>query len=233
MAKILTTSATNYYLEELIKKAEKHLVLISPYLKVNDRMRELLEDKNREQLAIRVIYGKKHQPQEIAWLKDLSSVKVGFCKNLHAKCYLSEKLCIITSLNLYAFSQINNNEMGVLISRDEDPDLYHDASTEAKRILRISKAAKFSAHNQPATTNETPSQLGESDGKLSSSKLAKKLGISTNDLLNHMVEHGLLELQEGKHRLTAEGTSNGGEYRASSRFGPYFLWPENVFEMPS
>lgn len=78
MAKFLTTSAANYYLEELIKKAQKHLVLISPYLKVNDRMRELLEDKNREQLAIRVIYGKKHQSQEIAWLKDLSSVKVGF-----------------------------------------------------------------------------------------------------------------------------------------------------------
>jgi hypothetical protein len=80
MARFLTTSATNYYLEELIKNADKCLVLISPYIKVNDRMRELIEDKNREQIAIRVVYGKKHQPEEISWLKNLSSAKVRYCK---------------------------------------------------------------------------------------------------------------------------------------------------------
>ncbi len=34
-------------------------------------------------------------------------------QNLHAKCYLNEKAAIITSMNLYDFSQVNNNEMGV------------------------------------------------------------------------------------------------------------------------
>ena len=38
MAKFLNTSATNYYLEELIKGASDRLILISPFLKLNDPM---------------------------------------------------------------------------------------------------------------------------------------------------------------------------------------------------
>jgi hypothetical protein len=44
MAKFLNTSATNYFLEEMIKSASDRLILISPFLKLNDRMKELLAD---------------------------------------------------------------------------------------------------------------------------------------------------------------------------------------------
>lgn len=47
MSKFLNTSATTYYLEELIKNARERLYLISPYLKLNDRIKELLEDKDQ------------------------------------------------------------------------------------------------------------------------------------------------------------------------------------------
>ena len=47
MAKFLHTSATNYFLEEMIEGASDRLILISPFLKLNDRMKELLADKNR------------------------------------------------------------------------------------------------------------------------------------------------------------------------------------------
>ena len=40
------TSATHYFLEEMIKGASDRLILISPLLKLNDRMKELLADKN-------------------------------------------------------------------------------------------------------------------------------------------------------------------------------------------
>jgi len=44
MAKFLTTSATSYHLEELVKNASEKVILISPFLKLNDRIKELLED---------------------------------------------------------------------------------------------------------------------------------------------------------------------------------------------
>ena len=87
-------------------------------------MKELLADKNRLKIDVRIVYGKSElQPQEIEWLRGLTFVRTSFCKNLHAKCYLSETMCIITSLNLYEFSQVNNNEMGILIERAEDAAL--------------------------------------------------------------------------------------------------------------
>lgn len=145
MAKFLNTSATTYYLEEIIKHARSHLYLISPYLKFNDRIKELLEDKNRMKIDIRIVYGKSElQPVEANWLKTLDFVRTSYCQNLHAKCYLSEAACIITSLNLYEFSQINNNEMGILLTRKDDTTVYNEAYIEAQRIIRISEEVKIS-----------------------------------------------------------------------------------------
>ena len=55
MAKFLNTSGTTYYLEELIKNAQERLYLISPYLKLNDRVKELLEDKDRMKSDVRIV----------------------------------------------------------------------------------------------------------------------------------------------------------------------------------
>lgn len=237
MAKFLNTSATNYFLEELIKDAKDRLILISPYLKLNDRVRELLADKNRLKIDVRMVYGKSElQPAEISWLREQTYVRTSFCKNLHAKCYLNEELCIVTSLNLYEFSQVNNNEMGILIRRSDDPELYRDAYEEAQRIIRISDEVRISLErvanmDVPAEKSESGSQ-GEAEGesgeagKVTSSKLARKLGLKTNELLDKLVAAGHLEMKDGKHHLTEAGKSAGGEFRLSPRFGPYFLWPE-------
>lgn len=227
MAKFLNTSATNYFLEELIKDAKDRLILISPFLKLNDRMKELLADKNRLKIDVRIVYGKSElQPEEINWLKELTYIRTSFCKNLHAKCYLNEELCIITSLNLYEFSQVNNNEMGVLMRRSEDADLYKDAYEEAQRIIRISEEVRISLE-RVSTDTEAKSETDEPSDKLTSSKLAQKFGIKTNEFIEKLVSAGHLELKDGKHYLTAKGKEIGGEFRMSPKFGPYFLWPQN------
>ncbi|SFL61532.1 hypothetical protein [Nitrosomonas communis] len=69
MAKFLNTSATNYFLEELIKSARDRLILISPFLRLNDRIKELLEDKNRLKIDVRIVYGKSElQPVKLVGL---------------------------------------------------------------------------------------------------------------------------------------------------------------------
>lgn len=234
MAKFLNTSATNYFLEELIKTANDRLILISPFLKLNDRIKELLEDKNRLKIDVRIIYGKNElQNDEINWLSGLTYVRTSFCKNLHAKCYLNEKGCIITSLNLYEFSQVNNNEMGVAISRSEDPKLYRETYEEAQRIIRISdevrislekitpnakKIEKKEAKNSKATVQQS---------KLTTSKLAKKLGKTTSQLIEVLLSNGYLEMDGEKEVLTEKGKQSGGESK-KGRFGAYFLWDENL-----
>ena len=223
MAKFLNTSGTNYYLEELIKNASDRLILISPFLKLNDRIKELLEDKNRLKIDVRIVYGKSElHPEEINWLKELNFVRTSFCKNLHAKAYINEESCIITSLNLYEFSQINNNEMGVFIDRNTDSEMYRDTYEEAQRIIRISDEVRISLEKI-----KSPSTVDQSE-KLTSSKLAKKHGIKTPELLIKLVEFGYLSADGDKHTLTPKGEKMGGEYISKARFGGYFLWPENI-----
>ncbi|NOQ35046.1 MAG: DNA repair protein [Methylococcaceae bacterium] len=235
MAKFLNTTGTNYYLEELIKNTQDKLILISPFLKLNDRLKELLADKNRLKIDIRIVYGKNElQHEEINWLNELSFIRTSFCKNLHAKCYINENEAIITSLNLYEFSQVNNNEMGILISRSDDAQLYKDAYEEAQRIIRISDEIRISMEKispKPSTpktsTPKTNSEKSKPNSKLTTSKLAKKLGKKTDELLEVLVNHNYLEFSDDKHRLTSKGKQAGGEYK-TGRFGEYFLWADDL-----
>lgn len=233
MAKFLNTSATNFFLEELIKNAKERLILISPYLRLNDRIKELLEDKDRLKIDVRIVYGKSDlHPEEIKWIQKLDYVRLSFCKNLHAKCYLNESECIISSLNLYEFSQVNNNEMGISVRKYEDDEVFKDAYEEAQRIIRISEEVRISldevkAESVPSDTTENE-QEGSHFTKLTTSKLAAKHKIKTADLLEKLVDKGWLKLNENdKHFLTDQGKSIGGEYRPS-QYGGYFLWNENT-----
>ena len=94
-------------------------------------------------IDIRVVYGKNElQPTESTWLQDLNSVHTTFVQNLHAKCYLNEKEAIITSMNFYEFSQVNNEEMGILVSREDDQALYEEIEEDARRLIRKGEEVK-------------------------------------------------------------------------------------------
>jgi phosphatidylserine/phosphatidylglycerophosphate/cardiolipin synthase-like enzyme len=228
MARFLNTSATNYFLEELIKNARDRLILISPYLKLNARIKELLEDKNRLKIDVRIVYGKSElQPEEINWLKDLTFIRTSFCQNLHAKCYLNEELCIVTSMNLYEFSQVNNNEMGILIHRAEDAELYRDTFEEAQRIIRISEEVRISLEKVSAEA-AAKTETDEVTGKLTTSKLAAKLSLKTPQLIEKLTASGYLEERNQRPYLTAKGKEAGGEFRMSPKYGAYFIWPESL-----
>ena len=143
MVKFLTTTGVSHQLEEIIKNANDRLILISPYLRMNRRIKDLLVDQDRMKRDIRLVYRNRElQPEESDWLESMPSIRTSYCESLHAKCYLNEREALITSMNLYEFSQVNNDEMGILVSFDEDPDLYKEISAEAMRIVRTSEEVR-------------------------------------------------------------------------------------------
>lgn len=230
MAKFLNTSAANYYLEEIIRLARDRLVLISPVLKLSDRVKELLADKNQRKIEVHLAYEKNDlDPEEINWLRALSFIRTSFCRHLHARCYLNEQFCIVSSLSLHELSHAKSNEIGVLISRDDDEELFQSLSDEADRIIRISDEVRMSFEKVRWMSEEnSPNAADEQEGagKLSTSRLAKKLGLKTQELTDHLVHLGAIEISEGRKQITPLGRRLGGELRVSARFGPYFLWPE-------
>ena len=139
MAQFLKTKDVSSCLEDIIKYASEYLVIISPYLKFNDRIKKLLEINNIE---INVLYRKdkdsKLDPDEKKWLDSVEHIETRFLNKLHAKCYLNEEYALLTSMNLLESSE-GNHEMGILVSIDEDEDLYWDILDESDLLLKISK----------------------------------------------------------------------------------------------
>ena len=157
MVELLTTAEVSARLEKIIKEANDRLILISPYIKVSKRIRELIQEQDRQKIDVRFVYGKKEtDPSEKQWLKSMSSVRTSFYENLHAKCYLNEDSALLTSMNLHESSQVNNYEMGVYVSRAEDPELYEFLLNEAKYLLTNSDPPVIDINTNSSAPNQTP-----------------------------------------------------------------------------
>ncbi len=131
MAKFYTTKSISRHLKNIIEDAKEELILISPYIKADDETEKLIGDKKRS-IRINVVYGKRElNSREKRFLEDLS-IRTTFRENLHAKCYLNESEALITSMNLYEYSMYNNDEMGILVSKEEDGVLYDAIYGQAK-----------------------------------------------------------------------------------------------------
>jgi phosphatidylserine/phosphatidylglycerophosphate/cardiolipin synthase-like enzyme len=146
MAKFLTTKQISSQLEELIQEADKVLYLVSPYLKLSKDFQELINSRNKNEKKTIIIYGKYElTPEQLKFLTGLRHVYLKFHENLHAKCYINDTKLIITSLNFYEYSMINNKEIGVLYdtSNSADQEIYTKAFEHIKFIEENSNDKPF------------------------------------------------------------------------------------------
>lgn len=118
---LLETTAQSHEIEKIIIESNLFTIIVSPYLKINKRLKPKLSycfEKNKENL---IIYRENQlSNEEKLWFESFKNVKLISIKNLHAKCYLNEKTALITSMNLYDYSQINNHEIGIKITIDKN-----------------------------------------------------------------------------------------------------------------
>ena len=125
MAELCTRKRCVSEIEDIVKGAKEKIVLVSPYIKADEDIVERLKRKI-EEVEVVIIYGKdKDQPQAKSLLEARGVTKI-FVKDLHSKCYLNENKALVTSMNLYEYSQNNNEEMGVLVTKKADEELYED-----------------------------------------------------------------------------------------------------------
>ncbi|MBO7055608.1 MAG: hypothetical protein J6W37_09525 [Bacteroidales bacterium] len=122
MSKYLDTQSISSELMNLIKEAREKIILVTYSLQVNPQIQERLKTKSvNGRVSIEIYYGNTTlKPTECEWLKEIDGLRIFQKKNLHAKCYLNENKAIISSMNLYDYSQNNNIEMGVLIDRNDN-----------------------------------------------------------------------------------------------------------------
>ncbi len=136
MAKFLTTIRAQAEIEDIIMKADKELVLISPYIKIRDDLMERFKHLDNKNIRIILVcQGEKLKSEERMKLSDLEHLELRSLNDLHAKCFYNQESMVITSLNLYDSSFGDNKEMGVLLTLKEDHDVFVDARREANFIV--------------------------------------------------------------------------------------------------
>lgn len=143
MAKFLTTAGISSEITNIIRDAESQITLITPYLKLSDKLFERLKDADRRSKKIKLVYGKDElKPDEKSKLDQLNNLLLYFSKDLHAKCYYNEELMVIASMNLHEYSEQNNWEIGLLINKEEDNKLFDEALKEIEIIINSAKPIK-------------------------------------------------------------------------------------------
>ena len=237
MAKFLNTTGVSYHLEELIKTTKDRLILISPYLQFHKRVKDHLENLNIQKRDIRIIYREnKLQVEESNWLESQIGIRTSLCNSLHAKCYLNENEAIVTSMNLYSFSQQNNDEMGIHVTKENDADLYNDIYDEVQRLLTISEEIRVSVKKvdkeiekkSEKTVEKVQENMDLSNSKLLTTKeLSQLTGLSSLKVNSWFTENKLMYKKEEDWITTKKGKELGGIEKAG-QYGKFVIWPEGI-----
>lgn len=131
MAKFITTTEISYSIEQSLKNANEFIIWVTPYVQIHSRLQTLVEKKMRESTISMAVICREKELSIIAknWFLD-NGIKLYFNDSLHAKCYLNENTVILTSMNLYHYSMVNNIEFGMLITKEDDYENYFSVFTE-------------------------------------------------------------------------------------------------------
>jgi|SRR5690554_39605 len=148
MAKFITGNKLNSELEEIFENAEFELILISPYIKLHERYISSLKSKmDKDNLKIILVFGKNEEDMsksmkqaDFDFFKEFPNIEIRYEKRLHAKYFANEEKAILTSMNLYSYSQDNNIEFGVLTegtreALDKDAWEYFNRVIEQSELL--------------------------------------------------------------------------------------------------
>lgn len=235
MAKFLDTQGVSYYLGKLIDNAEQRLYLISPYLQLNNQLKIALEDRAKFRIDIIMIYGKVADlnPKDSEWLENIDDIKLLFHQDLHTKCYINEKEAIVTSMNLYMYSQQNNVEMGIYVSKADDQELYKQILNEADKIKRGSEhrtisVQKVSDKESQKRKKEKPLKESNTNSKLVTTKeLSQLTGLSSRKVNSWLIDEKLMYKKDDDWVTTKRGKEIGG-IEKSGQYGQFIIWPEEI-----
>ena len=157
---IIGTIEISHAIESLIQESTRFLIFVSPYLKITDRIKSKLSMNLSKIDNCYFIFRKNEiKTSEKNWLELHQNIHLIEVKNLHAKLYLNENRCLLTSMNFYEYSQINNFEIGVLFNRKVEEDNFQEVIEQIKLMTRLSE-------NNTTIQNELDKLTDYSTGRL-------------------------------------------------------------------
>jgi len=172
MASFHQGNSLNNEIEKIFEDAKDFIIIISPFIKLHDRLKSTLRSKKDfDQLAIIVVFGKNEDnlsksisEYDLNFFTAFPNIEIRYEKRLHAKYYANEFKSLLSSMNLYSYSQDNNIEAGILFERtligsnklDNDAYKYFDTVIKDSELL-FKKSPQYSTSLMGLKTSYTES----------------------------------------------------------------------------
>ncbi|GGB84473.1 hypothetical protein GCM10007424_25640 [Flavobacterium suaedae] len=127
MSKFLTGKELEEAIYDIIWDAKQKLLIVSPYIKLDDYFKKLFDKhENNPNIHLMLVFGKNEtevrksmNKEDFEYFQKFPNVTIIHVPHLHAKYYGNEYSGMITSINLYDYSFLNNIEFGVYNSSSE------------------------------------------------------------------------------------------------------------------
>ena len=141
-------------------------------------------------------------------------------------------------MNLYEFSQQNNEEMGIVVNKNDDVELYDDINKEVKKLLTISEEIRISvkkidkkdAEKSEKTISKIIDKKINSNSKLLTTKeLSDLTGKSSRKINNWFSDNKLMYKKDGDWITTKKGKDIGGVEK-NGQWGKFVIWPKEIAE---
>ena len=121
MSKFVTGKELEEVVYDILFEAKRQLLLVSPYIKLDNYFREILDrHAHNPELELIVVFGKNEgniirsvSRVDLEYFTKFPNVTLIYAPTLHAKYYGNEVKGVVTSINLYDYSFRNNIEFGV------------------------------------------------------------------------------------------------------------------------
>jgi hypothetical protein len=126
MANFVKGSELNHEIDSLFENATIQLTIVSPFIKLHSRQKDALRTKlDNPNFNIKLVFGKNESNKskslgldDFDFFKQFANIKIYYEPRLHAKYYANENKGILSSMNLYEYSQNHNIEFGVVTHRE-------------------------------------------------------------------------------------------------------------------
>ncbi|MFT3911485.1 MAG: phospholipase D family protein [Ferruginibacter sp.] len=152
MSKFITGKELDEEICKVIWEAKETLLIVSPYIKLDDYFKKLFDQHlNNPKVHLVIVFGKNESQvskslskNDFEYFKSFLNISIIYVPNLHAKYYSNESKGIVTSINLYDYSFKNNIEFGIfsentlLSSLTKNSD--HQAWETSWKILQSNEA---------------------------------------------------------------------------------------------
>lgn len=112
-------------LEDVISQAEKETVIVSPYISFHTRLEYVLKERiENDKLKITIVFGKadtdmlaNFEAENLAPLKGMPNIEMRHEPRLHSKYYANHHHSLLSSIDLYDFSQNEQIDFGIHVNK--------------------------------------------------------------------------------------------------------------------